>query len=259
MAKPLTKRKKDGMLYARRASVEAAIELVQTQDLETLRGRLQITDCGSTEYLKTEVLVHLMRDARRRMNEQLMDALFPTLLKRCESNLFMSVPDDGLRTAAHVREEILSQFGEMFAEDGLGDNPDKLDYFECSFNGAFRALRVDVVRKEIARLKPLEWLPDEGDERSETDDEVLSRISKAYRTAATQEMKELGQRLLEGICTLPSEERRAVVLCHLLGYEVESENPSRVTAETICGVTGRTIRARLRRAAAKLAKFEQEV
>jgi DNA-directed RNA polymerase specialized sigma24 family protein len=200
-----------------------------------------------------------MRDARRRMSDQLMEALFPTLLKRCESNLFVSVPDDGLATAAHVREEILSQFGEMFAEDGLGDNPNRLDYFECSFNSAFRALRVDVVRKEIARLKPLERLPDERDERSETDDEVLSRISKAYRTAGTQEVKELGRRLLQGICALPSEERSAVVLCHLLGYEVESDDPSRVTAETLCGVTGRTIRTRLRRAAAKLAKFEQEV
>jgi len=259
MAKPLTKRNKDGELYARRASVEAAIELAQTQDLDTLRSRLWITDRGAAEYLETEVLVHLMRDARRGMNAQLMEALFLALLKRCESNLLASVPNDGLATAGDVREEILGRFGEMFAEDGLGDSPDKLDYFECSFNRAFKALRVDAVRKEISRLQHLQQLPDERDEISETDDEILSRISKAYRTAGTQEVKELGQRLLRGICALPSEERRAVVLCHLLKYEVESEDPSRVTAETLCGVTGRTIRARLRRAAAKLAKFEQEV
>jgi DNA-directed RNA polymerase specialized sigma24 family protein len=258
MVKPLTKRQKDGLLYARRASVEAAIDLAQTQDLETLRSRLRITDCGADEYLQTEVLVHLMRDARRGMNAQLMDALFPALLKRCESNLLASVSDDGLATAGDVREEILGQFGEMFAEDGLGDNSDKLDYFECSFNSAFRALRVDAVRKEIARLQHLQQLPDEREERSETDDEVLSRISKSYRTPGTQEVNQLGRRLWQRICALPREERRAVVLCHLLGYEVESEDPSRVTAETLCGVTGRTIRARLSRAAAKLAKFEQE-
>jgi hypothetical protein len=87
MAKPLTKRNKDGKLYARRASVEAAIELAQTQDLNTLRSRLWITDRDAAEYLETEVLAHLMRDARRGMNAQLMEALFPALLKRCESNL----------------------------------------------------------------------------------------------------------------------------------------------------------------------------
>ena len=259
MAKPLTKRQKDGLLYARRASVEAAIDLAQTQDLETLRNRLQVTDCSSAEYLKTEVLVHLMRDGRRGMNAQLMDAVFPVLLKRCESNLFASVPDDGLATAADVREDILGQFGEMFAEDELGDNPDKLDYFECSFNSAFRALRVDAVRKEIARLEPMEPLADEGDEESENDDEVLSRISSSYRTAGTQEIKQIGRRLWQAICALPCDERRAVVFCHLLGYEVESEDPSKVTAETLCRVTGRTIRTRLRRAATKLANFDKEV
>lgn len=259
MAKPLTKHRKNGKLYARRASVEEAIDLAKTQDLEPLLSRLQVSDPAAAGYLQTEVLVHLMRDARRSLNAQLMDAVFPTLLKRCESNLFDSVPDHGLATAGDVREEILGHFGEMFAEDGLGDNPDKLDYFECSFNSAFRALRVDMVRKEIARLTHLEQLPDEQDERSETDDEVLSRISKSYRKPGTQAVKELGQRLWQGICDLPRDERRAVVLCHLLGYEVESDDPGRPTAATRCGVSGRTIRARLGRAATKLAKFEQEV
>jgi hypothetical protein len=176
MAKPLTKRQRNGKLYSRRASVEEGIDLAKTQNLETLLGRLQLTDRSSADYLETEVLVHLMRDARSSMNAQLLDVLFPTLLKRCQLNLFASVPDVGLATAADVREEILGQFGEMLAEDGVGDNPDKLDYFECSFNSAFRALRVDVVRTEIARLQPMEQLPDEQAERSETDDELLSRI-----------------------------------------------------------------------------------
>jgi DNA-directed RNA polymerase specialized sigma24 family protein len=105
----------------------------------------------------------------------------------------------------------------------------------------------------------MEPLADEGDEESENDDEVLSRISNSYRTAGTQEVKQIGRRLWQAICALPRDERRAVVFCHLLGYEAESEDPSKVTAETLCGVTGRTIRARLRRAATKLANFEKEV
>ena len=91
MAKPLTKRQGNGKLYSRRASVEEAIDLAKTQNLEILLGRLQLTD-RSAEYLETEVLVHLMRDARSSMNAQLLDVLFPTLLKRCQLNLFVSVP-----------------------------------------------------------------------------------------------------------------------------------------------------------------------
>lgn len=57
---------------------------------------------------------------------------------------------------------------------------------------------------------------------------------------------------------LPADIRRAVVLCHEMGYEEESVDPTKITAATLCGVTGRTIRSRIRQAAAYLAQFNQE-
>jgi len=48
-----------------------------------------------------------------------------------------------------------------------------------------------------------------------------------------------------------------VELCHVLGYDEESENPDKRTAATICGVTGRTIRNRLKRAAARLSSYKE--
>jgi DNA-directed RNA polymerase specialized sigma24 family protein len=56
---------------------------------------------------------------------------------------------------------------------------------------------------------------------------------------------------------LPPDERRAVELCHILGYDEESEDPNKRTAATICGVTGRTIRNRLKRAAARLSSYKE--
>jgi DNA-directed RNA polymerase specialized sigma24 family protein len=58
---------------------------------------------------------------------------------------------------------------------------------------------------------------------------------------------------------LPPEERDAVILCHVMGYPEESDDPAKRTAATICGVTGRTTRNRLKRAAAKLSRFKEDL
>jgi DNA-directed RNA polymerase specialized sigma24 family protein len=44
-----------------------------------------------------------------------------------------------------------------------------------------------------------------------------------------------------------------------MGYDVESEDETKQTAATICGVTGRTIFNRLTRAAEKLSQFKEEL
>ena len=43
-----------------------------------------------------------------------------------------------------------------------------------------------------------------------------------------------------------------------MAYEIESEDPEKETVATQCGVTGRTIRYRLAKAAQKLSRFEEE-
>ena len=81
----------------------------------------------------------------------------------------------------------------------------------------------------------------------------------AARSAATQDNDLLLAALIDAIESLPYDERHAVALCHILGYKEESENPDVVTAATICNCTGRTIRNRLNRAAAKLSRFKEDI
>jgi DNA-directed RNA polymerase specialized sigma24 family protein len=64
---------------------------------------------------------------------------------------------------------------------------------------------------------------------------------------------------LEAIDKLPFDERKVVILCGVLGVKEESDDPTVVTAATLCGVTGRTVRNRLKRAAAKLSNFKGDV
>ena len=74
----------------------------------------------------------------------------------------------------------------------------------------------------------------------------------------TQEWEILRAPLIEAIKKLPREERKAVVLVHVLGYKQESEDPNEVTAATRCKCTGKTIYNRLKRAEKKLSGFFKE-
>ena len=76
------------------------------------------------------------------------------------------------------------------------------------------------------------------------------------RSATTEENALFRKDFLTAIKNLPADEHQAVVL-RIMGYDEESEDPKKRTIATICGVTGRTIRNRLKRAAAKLSKYKR--
>src|SRR5579872_5497493 len=130
MARPLTKKKKDGTPYVRPASVEANINGALGQDLATLKNRLQVTDATLPEYLGSECLVHLVRESMRSGNDNLRDVMVLALLKRCEASLKSAIRDSRAN-AGSLREEVLQEFALLLASDGSGDNPKELDYFEC--------------------------------------------------------------------------------------------------------------------------------
>src|ERR1700686_212706 len=105
MARPLRKKKSDtGELYARPARVERKIDEALGQDHTTLSVRVRFTDPAPPNFLPRECLVHLIRDSIRRDDKRHLAALMPALLKRCEANLFKTVPDNRMRNAEAIRE-----------------------------------------------------------------------------------------------------------------------------------------------------------
>lgn len=257
MVQPLTKGSLGGV-YIRPQRVEAEIAAVLGQDLATIRHRLTVTARDSKDYLSSECLVHLVRLSLRENNNPRANAVLTVLMSRCEATLKAKIPDVALPNAADVREEIVSQFGELFATDGTEENLNDLDFFECKFNLAFRTFRIDLVRSEFARLKHIAPMPDQSDDiDQETNDDRLARVSEAFRAPATQENALFWEELWRAIHALPPDEQKALILCHVAGYSEESDDPNKVTAATLCNCTGRTIRNRLTRAAAKLASFKE--
>lgn len=263
MAQPLTKIEPDGTLYRRPAVVEAQIDAAVQLTLADLRRRLLVTDREDAAYFCSECLVHLLRRGRRAGDQALMSAVLPVLLGRCEANLLVTVPDGRMPDAASLRQEILDELTELFVLDGLAENPNELDYYECRFNKAFRTLRIDGVRgaarrrKEIVDVAPLP----QSEAKSERDayENAFARVSDAFKVFPTQEWDAFREPFLKAIEALPPDERDSVILVHVLGYKEESEDPDEETAATRCNCTGRTIRNRLTRAAGKLARFKEDL
>ena len=255
-ARPLTKRHSAGNLYVRPERVEAQINEILCQDLATLKHRLAVTDDQLPSYLLSECLVYLIRDACQNKDDAILNAVFPILLTRGEKILLAKVRDNELSNAAYVREEVLGQFGELFATDGTEENCDGLDYFECRFNEAFRSFYIDLIRSERTRLKRFVSLSDQADTpQSNSHEEIPGRVIEAVQSSGTVEHAVLQRELREAIDTLTDDERRAVNLYYVEGYKIESKNPDEVTVATICNVSGRTIRYRLAKAIAKLSSL----
>lgn len=251
MARPLLKINEKGALYTRPPSIEAKIDGAIGQDWATLNRRARVTDPKSPDYLPSECLVHLIRNAIRSGDHRVATVLMPPLLVRCESNLMRTVPDGGLRDGESVREEILSSLQLMFTDDAAED---ELDYYECRFNSAFRSLRIDHARAAIKERKNLTDLPLAKTEDGDTmlDEEMLTRLSRMARIGPSQEDRMYLPQVLKAVNDLPPDERRAVVLRRIIGHTEES-------AAAICKVEGRTIRNRLQRANQRLKTLKEDL
>lgn len=153
-----------------------------------------------------------------------------------------------------LRAEILGDFAVLFAEDGT-HGKHKLDFFECRFNLAFRTFRIPYIKREIARNENRVFAPAENDELGDlTEDEFLSGLAEKFRGREPQIDVDLRKALLNALDTLPFDQCKAVVLVYYLGLPIESEDPSVRTAASVCGVTNRTIRNRISKAVAALAR-----
>ncbi|MGD0446710.1 MAG: hypothetical protein ABSA39_22470 [Edaphobacter sp.] len=255
MVRLLTKVTPDGVLYTRPAAIEIAIRVAIQQDIECLRRRAELSDESEKDFLPLECLVYLIREAWRRGDHPSMNTLMEPLLARCERLLRATM----LESAEEHIENILSNFSFVFIEDGNSGHTDELDYFECRFFRAFRFFRIDYLRRERSRAEHFEPLQEQYDSDDGSDDRQVRLPSEIYGMGPTQMTDVFRNERIIAISKLPPDECKAVFLCGILGLKEESEDPDAMTAAKLCRVTGRTIRNRLTRAAAKLSQYRKEV
>jgi hypothetical protein len=247
MARPLSK--KD---LTRPPGIEQKIDVAVAQDWTTLSRRARDTNPRSGDFLPSECLVHLIRDAIRRGEDRIARVLMPQLLKRVEANLERTVPDSRIRDAESVRHKVLSNLGMMFTQDGTEGHADELDFYECKFLRALRFLRIDHVRKALSERKELTDLPEAADGGASLDDEMLARLSRMASVGPSQEDRLYLPQLIKALDKLPPDQKRAVVLRRIIGHTEEQ-------AAKICQVDKRTIRYRLAAADKQLKILKEDL
>ena len=249
MARPLTRvSKKTGELYIRSVDVEAQIDRALTTGFPEALRRATINDRTSQEYLYSESLVHLVREAKRTGWDRESEALLLLLLERCEANLRGTIRQDGVPNAQQLRDEILQHLAMMFAEDAV-EGGTWLDYYECRFNDAFASLRIDFYNREVGQVnRSVPETAESGEELAgDSDDGAASDFWGASRL----EDHVYARQVADFLKTLPPDEYQAVVLCRLMNLTQED-------AAGRLGVSVKTIYNRLTRADLKLARIKED-
>ena len=90
-----------------------------------------------------------------------------------------------------------------------------------------------------------------SDDEDEGSDRLFARIADTGPSAQAKVEQ------AEALSLLNENERRAVYLCYVEGLPEESEDPTKLSAAKVLGVTGRSIRNYLRRAKDKLQAWEK--
>ena len=249
-ARPLRKRRKNGELYARRAETERQLtELLGISDGE-LAARAALLSRNASGYVPSECLLHLLRvtdhDQRPWLFQRLYEALIARVLRsvRTPSESRGHVAD----FVERVRNELRDNFNELLIEDYNAYN-EKLDIYECAFDGTMKKRRLDAEKKFRAKARRHEPLVYE-------DNEVATHVEEAAGSFDPIEEERLGDPAYRSafraaIDSLPEQERKIVVL---IKGEVpielkDSEKPSIVK---IIGCPEKTVRNRRDRAYAKI-------
>ena len=86
---------------------------------------------------------------------------------------------------------------------------------------------------------------------------MLARLADLQGVGGNPEDRLFRKQVFNAIKALPDDQRKAVILVHLLRFKQGSENPDETTAATLCDVDVRTIQNRLKRAFATLSKLQE--
>lgn len=261
MVRALTKTKKTGEIYTRRPEIEACLAQAVRQAPAMLRERATIADPKDPRFLPSEALVHLSRESLRAQDMVTAGTFIDCLGRRCLLQLKRTIRPSNQFDAQDVREQVQEKLYNLFADELEDPTNDALDYYEAQFNAAFATLRAGVLRdvyRHNARFVSPSPAPAAAADGSVGDDDAVDIADSADESPRCDPVIQLES--LEGlrrVQALPTKEREAF-LWKGLGFETESIDPLETTVATLCGVSGRAIRNRLRSANARLKCMEEE-
>jgi len=225
LIRPLTRRTAKGELLRRRPEVEGQIRGILNLEEQEILKRAKVCDPTSSEYLKPECLVYLIR-TNRNLVEQVTDAL----TERCTKTLPHRIRGFSNLDIQDITDDIVAELIER-----IFDASDKADYLEVSFEQTLKCLRIDVCRK----YRAMRSAQVELDESKDPSDGRLD-IMKALL-------------IKSALAGLTDAELLIVQLRHFCGLSINGKGRQPTIVE-ITKLSERTIRNRLWSAEQKLRK-----
>lgn len=238
---PLTHKRRDQRVYFRREEVTLQLEELSKTPEEVLARRIRIEQEDENESIKSESLVFLYRHY---MYTELAGDIFTTLSLRIRRLVFQ------FRVRFAQPEVDFDDFLQSMNEEVLGkisDPSDAGDYAQVSFGPFVLGIAGNVLRK-LERENKIKRVTDSLEESFDGTDEAPPKINPVASDLSAD------KRLLiaEAINSMEEPHRTAWLLHHKEGYQIESNDPGETTVATLIGVTGRTVRNRLKEAERQL-------
>lgn len=245
---PLTKNRKDGQTYARRPSTTQSLLDLAAWSRDDILRRLDQRDQRHPDFIETECVVYLLREANRQGNRSdWFNRLFEHLDRRLDQNLRWAIAYGAINDAESLREDIKQEFYVLLAK-GLRNEPERLDPFEVFFDKAFAALRTNCLNKAKRPERRQTGLMDGKQDGQEEGEHEIAQLEPENPMGLNEiELSLFRSQASALIDHLPDKEKRAVKLV-LQGHHVEASSPDKPSVAEICGVDVRTINNWLRKA-----------
>lgn len=245
--RPLTRtRKDDGSVYVREKEVEAQLKHVACLG-ERQRRKAFFAD--GEERLREETLVYLLRECAAEGDTETAWRIAELIVTRVSGHIGRQLgkwrlpPDD----ADDCTRDLFSALFEA-----LFDTRPSGEFWEVRFWVCLDRRLWNLIEKRQAaldaQLREVEAPDTDGESGLES---LLSRVKD---TGVGPEERAV---LSAALAHLTENERLAIYLTKVEGLPEESDDPNRVTAATMLGVTGRSVRNYLKRAEEKIRKWEQ--
>jgi RNA polymerase sigma factor (sigma-70 family) len=237
LIRPLTRRTVKGELLRRRPEVEDQIREILNLDEEEILRRAEACDPSSSEYLKPECLVYLIRTNRAKETRNLAEQVAGALSRRCVKTLPNLIRGFSDLVIQDITDEIVA---ELILR--IFDPSDRGDYLEVSFEQVIKSIRIDVCRKYRAMRSGQAALDESQaalDESIYAPDERLD-VTKAMLVKSA-------------LASLTDGELLIVFLRHFCGLSINGKEQQSTIVE-ITKLSERTVRNRLGSAEEKLRK-----
>ena len=229
LIRPLKRRTAKGELLRRRPEVEDQISEILNLDEHEILRRAEVCDPTSSEYLKPECLVYLIRTNRGKETHNLAEQAAAALIRRCIKTLPNRIRGFSDLDAQEVTDEVVAKLIERIIEPS-----ERGDYLEVSFELVLKSIRIDVCRKYRAMRSGQVA----HDETKDASDERLD-ITKAML-------------IKSALASLTDGELLIVLLRHFCGLSVNGKEQPTIVEVT--KLSERTVRNRLWSAKEKLRK-----